>query len=204
MRRTIVTVTLLAVVFACLAVGAVVLRQRRNDQQPLLAFHAGQLAAPSASLGGDLDSTGLWRRYLAAVSAFNKAELLPSKPVAAKLDAAAAAQQAVNTALAAKPPVHLRSQLMNLAAILLEITASKDPQAASSEKKQAAGLLQQAIALDETNSDAKFNLELLMQTSPSSASQDKSKPTQKKPTKPKKRKTGRPHNSKPQPIGEGY
>lgn len=200
MRRQAVTAVMLLIVVAALILGAFVIRQRALDQRT----DAAKTGSASTGVGGPLEGTTVWSRYRAALTAFDQAEKLPVKPVAAKLDAVANAQQALEQALQAGPSQRLRSQLLNLSALLLEMSASSDKPLADKQKEQASAFLQQAITLDPANSDAKFNHELLMQTSPQSTSKDKSQPKQQpKPKKPKSSRS-KTRGTNPAPLGSGY
>jgi hypothetical protein len=126
--------------------------------------------------------------YLAALAGFeNEQKKAGAKHSGEWAAAIATAEQAVQAALAAGQPMTQRSQLENLYGILeLEQSALGGDQIAG-EHRVAARRLQQAVLDDETNADAKFNLELLISQDPQSAKRQPRPPqpasgTKEKPT----------------------
>jgi hypothetical protein len=143
--------------------------------------------------------------YLAALAAFRAGEKHPTVkaagPRAAKIDTV---QQAIRRALAAGQPAAQRSQLENLAGVLEQELAGLGGAQASAHSGAAAHWLQRAVLDDDTNADAKFNLELLISQHPQAGRKQPHRPTgqsQSKAPKGKRQKNGSP---KSRMLGNGF
>jgi hypothetical protein len=146
--------------------------------------------------------------YLAALAAVAHDRKRAGAPRSGERAATiASAQQAVRAALARRQPAAQRSQLENLNAVLeLKLSALGGDQAPA-HRRAAARWLQQAVLVDDTNSDAKFNLELLIARDPQSARQQVQAPaasgTSKKRTH-KVNRTGKNTSSHARELGDGF
>jgi hypothetical protein len=143
--------------------------------------------------------------YLAALAAFRAGQKHPAvKTAGPRAATIAAVQQAVRRALAAGQPAAQRSQLENLAGVLEQELAGLGGAQASAHNGTAAHWLQRAVLHDDTNADAKFNLELLISQHPK-AGRAQARPrvgqSQSKAHKGKRQKTGSP---KSRILGNGF
>ena len=121
----------------------------------------------------------------------------------------ATAQQAIRGALAAGQPAAQRSQLENLAGALAQELAGLGGDQASAHNRAAAHWLQRAVLDDETNADAKFNLELLISQHPQAARKQPQRPADQSKSKVRKgNPKGKPNEKSPSPrsrvLREGF
>jgi len=147
--------------------GAVVLivslQSRAADRRHQTLQSAAAVGTPAVSPRTPADA------YLAALAAFRGVKHTPTKTSGQREVIVAAALQRIREALAADQPTAQRSQLENLAGALEQRLAGLGGAEASAHKRAAAHWLQRAVLADDTNDDAKFNLELLMSRNPQSA-----------------------------------
>ncbi|MDX6466697.1 MAG: hypothetical protein QOI27_1737 [Gaiellaceae bacterium] len=188
-----------SVVFAL--AGAVVLyvslqaraADRRNQALQTAALVGGAVVSPRSPADA----------YLAALAAFRADQNRPAETAAgARAATIAVVQQSIGSALAAGQPAAQRSQLENLAGVLERELAGLGGAEARAHNGAAAHWLQRAVLDDDTNADAKFNLELLIARDPSSGRKQPQPPTGKSENQSKpKHQHGSP---KPQKLGNGF
>jgi hypothetical protein len=188
-----------SVVFAL--AGAVVLylslqaraAERRNQALQSAALVGGPVVSPRSPADA----------YLAALAAFRADRNRPAATAAGPRAATiAVVQQSIRSALAAGQPAAQRSQLENLAGVLERELAGLGGAEAPAHNAAAAHWLQRAVLDDDTNADAKFNLELLISRDPRSGRKQPQPPTGKSESESKpNQKHGSP---KPRKLGNGF
>lgn len=148
--------------------------------------------------------------HLAALAAFRSYQkhttVKATGPRAAMI---ATVQQAIQGALAAGQPAAQRSQLENLAGALEEELAGLGGDQASAHNRAAAHWLQRAVLDDDTNADAKFNLQLLISHDPQSAKKQPQRPAGQSESKAKKgnekgKRNEKGRSPRSRTLGEGF
>jgi chemotaxis response regulator CheB len=169
MRLRVLSAALLALAGAVVMFVSLQARAADTRVQPLRAAAIDGVPHPSAGSPA--------AKYLAALAGFaNDQKNAGAKETGQRAAAIASAEQAVHAALAAGQPTAQRSQLENLYGILeLEQSALGGDQIAG-QHRAAARWLQEAVLDDDTNADAKFNLELLISQDPQSAKRQQQSP----------------------------
>jgi hypothetical protein len=197
MRSRVVASFLLALAGA--AVLYLSLQARTADIRRQALQRAALVGSPATSPRTPADA------YLAALAAFRadrKHRTAEAGPRAATI---ADVQQAIRKALDAGQPRARRSQLENLAGALEVELAGLGGDQASAHERAAAHWLQRSALDDDTNADAKFNLQLLISQDPKSAQKqpqpaggqsEGGSPEGKRDVKNRSRKAGR--------LGEGF
>ena len=162
MRSRVVAPVLLALAGA--AVLYVSLQARTAELRRQALQRAALVGSPATSPRNPADA------YLAALAAFRADQKHRTAEAAGPRAATIAdVQQAIRRALDAGQPRAQRSQLENLAGALELELAGLGGDQASAHERAAAHWLQRSALDDDTNADAKFNLQLLISQDPKSA-----------------------------------
>jgi len=197
MRSRVVASFLLALAGA--AVLYVSLQARTADLRRQALQRAALVGSPATSPRTPADA------YLAALAAFRADQKHRTAEAGARAATIADVQQAIRRSLDAGQPRAQRSQLENLAGALELELAGLGGDQASVHKREAAHWLQRSALDDDTNADAKFNLQLLISQDPKSAQKqpqhaggqsEGGSPAGKPDVKNRSRKAGR--------LGEGF
>ena len=193
----------LAASFLLALAGAVVLtvslQARAAEQRHQALQSAAAIGTPAVSPQTPADE------YLAALAAYrNGNKHRAAKATGSHAATIAAAQQAVRGALAAGQSAMQRSQLENLAGALEQELAELGGDQVDAHRRAAAHWLQRAVLDDDTNTDAKFNLELLISGDPSSARKQPQPPAGRASAGPKGKRSHKSKAPKADMPGTGF
>jgi hypothetical protein len=184
--------------------GAVVLYVSLQARAAELRHQALQ----SAALVGDaaVSPRTPAEAYLAGLAAFRADQKHPTvKAAGPRAATIASVQQAIRRALAAGQPAAQRSQLENLAGVLEQELAGLGGDQASAHNGAAAHWLQRAVLDDDTNADAKYNLELLISQDPKAGRKQPATPAGQSQSKtPKATRNEKRGSPKSRRLGNGF
>jgi hypothetical protein len=193
----------LAASFLLVLAGAVVLtlslQARAAEQRHQVLQSAAAVGSPAVSSRTPADA------YLAALAAFRAGQKRRAmKAAGSRAAMITGVQQAIRRALAAGQPAAQRSQLENLAGALEQQLAGLGDSRADAHRRAAAHWLQRAVLDDDTNADAKFNLELLISRDPSSARRQPQPPAGQTGAEPKGKRIQKSKTPKSGTPGTGF